>query len=117
MDKAVGGVGLRRGRRSPDQLMPGDSLDFWRVLVADKKEGRLLLYAEMRLPGEAWLEFKITEEKEKNKIIQTATFRPHGLFGRLYWYSVYLFHEFIFKGMMNRIINHQENEKEPEVTV
>ncbi|ADR21408.1 epimerase [Marivirga tractuosa] len=116
MDKAVGGVGLRRGRRSPDQLVAGDSLDFWRVLIADKKEGRLLLYAEMKLPGEAWLEFKITKENEKNKIIQTATFRPHGLFGRLYWYSVYLFHEFIFKGMMNRIIHHRENEKESVVT-
>ncbi|MGJ3235029.1 SDR family oxidoreductase [Marivirga sp.] len=111
MDKAVGGVGLRRGRRSPDQLVAGDSLDFWRVLIADKEEGRLLLYAEMKLPGEAWLEFKVTNEDGENKISQTATFRPHGLFGRLYWYSVYLFHEFIFKGMMNRIIHHRENKK------
>jgi uncharacterized protein YbjT (DUF2867 family) len=116
MDKAVGGVGLRRGRRSPDQLVAGDSLDFWRVLVADKQEGRLLLYAEMKLPGEAWLEFKITKEHGKNKITQIATFRPHGLFGRLYWYSVYIFHEFIFKGMMNRIIHYRENEKESAVT-
>jgi len=108
LDKAVGGVGLRRGRRSPDQLVAGDSLDFWRVLVADKKEGRLLLFAEMKLPGEAWLEFKISKEGDKNLITQTATFRPHGLFGRLYWYSVFIFHEFIFKGMMNRIIQYQE---------
>lgn len=116
LDKAVGGVGLRRGRRSPDQLIAGDSLDFWRVLVADKKEGRLLLFAEMKLPGEAWLEFKISKESEKNKITQTATFRPHGLFGRLYWYSIFIFHEFIFNGMLNSIINHQENEKEPTST-
>jgi hypothetical protein len=115
MDKAVGGVGLRRGRRSPDQLVAGDSLDFWRVLVADRNEGRLLLYAEMKLPGEAWLEFKITNENGKNKITQTATFRPHGLFGRLYWYSVYIFHEFIFTGMMNRIIHHRESERNPAV--
>ncbi|WP_296620345.1 SDR family oxidoreductase [Marivirga sp.] len=112
LDKAVGGVGLRRGRRSPDQLIAGDSLDFWRVLVADKEEGRLLLIAEMRLPGEAWLEFKISKENGENKITQTATFRPHGIFGRLYWYSTYLFHEFIFDGMMHSIIKHQENEKE-----
>ncbi len=108
MDKAVGGVGLRRGRRSPDQLVVGDSLDFWRVLVADKKEGRLLLYAEMRLPGEAWLEFRFTEENGKNVLKQIATFRPHGLLGRLYWYSIYIFHEFIFSGMLNQIINYEE---------
>jgi len=111
MDKAVGGVGLRRGRRSPDQLVAGDSLDFWRVLVADKEEGRLLLLAEMKLPGEAWLEFKLSKENGKNKITQTATFRPHGLLGRMYWYSVYVFHEFIFNGMMNRIIQFQSKDK------
>ncbi|WNB17447.1 SDR family oxidoreductase [Marivirga arenosa] len=110
MDKAVGGVGLRRGRRSPDQLVAGDSLDFWRVLVANKEEGRLLLFAEMKLPGEAWLEFKLSKEDGKNKITQTATFRPHGLLGRLYWYSIIVFHEFIFNGMMKSIINHQEND-------
>lgn len=112
MDKAVGGVGLRRGRRSPNQLVVGDSLDFWRVLVADKKEGRLLLYAEMKLPGEAWLEFRFSEEDGKNKLTQTATFRPHGLFGRLYWYSIYIFHEFIFNGMLNQIINYNDSGKE-----
>lgn len=116
LDKAVGGVGLRRGRRSPNQLIAGDSLDFWRVLVADKKEGRLLLFAEMKLPGEAWLEFKISKEDGKNKITQTATFRPHGIFGRLYWYSAYAFHEFIFNGMMHSIIKHHEKEKEEAAT-
>jgi len=89
-------------------------LDFWRVLIADKKEGRLLLFAEMKLPGEAWLEFKLSKNEEgENRITQTATFRPHGLYGRLYWYSIFVFHEFIFNGMMNKIINYQEKEKEP----
>lgn len=98
-DKMVGGVGLRRGRTSATSIHAGDVLDFWRVLYADKKEGRLLLYAEMKLPGEAWLEFKIVEEE----LIQTATYRPLGLMGRLYWYAVLPFHGFIFKGMINGI--------------
>ncbi len=99
MDKLAGGVGLRRGRTSENSLNAGDALDFWRVLFADKKEGRLLLYAEMKLPGEAWLEFKI----EGNKLIQTATFRPLGLLGRLYWYSVLPLHEFVFRGIIKKL--------------
>ena len=78
----------------------GDTLDFWRVLLAEKREKRLLLYAEMKLPGEAWLEFKIDEH---DVLTQTATFRPLGLLGRLYWYSVVPFHNIIFKGMLNKI--------------
>ena len=66
------------GRTHPDKIYAGDALDFWRVLLADKKGKRLLLFAEMKLPGEAWLEFKI----EENTIYQTATFRPRGLWGR-----------------------------------
>jgi hypothetical protein len=109
LDLMVGGVGLRRGRRSPYNLVPGDALDFWRVLVADKREGRLLLYAEMKLPGEAWLEWKIGKDKEGNScLMQTATFRPEGLMGRLYWYSVFPFHHFIFEGMLSRIIELEE---------
>ncbi len=100
LDKAIGGVGLRRGRTHPDKLFPGDSLDFWRVLLADKKEKRLLLFAEMRLPGEAWLEFKIDKD---NVLHQTATFRPRGLRGRLYWYSIVPLHYFIFGGMIRNI--------------
>ncbi len=100
IDKMVGGVGLRRGRKSATRINAGDTLDFWRVLLASKKEKRLLLYAEMKLPGEAWLEFKINNE---NILEQTATFRPLGIWGRLYWYSVLPFHGFIFKGMMDRI--------------
>ena len=99
LDKLSGGVGLRRGRKDFSEISPGDSLDFWRVLYADRKEKRLLLYAEMKLPGEAWLEFKI----ENDLLIQTATFRPLGLKGRLYWYSVMPFHELVFRGMIKRI--------------
>ena len=99
LDKLSGGVGLRRGRKDSHNLAPGDSLDFWRVLVADRNEKRLLLFAEMKLPGEAWLEFRI----ENDMLIQTATFRPLGLKGRLYWYSVMPFHELVFRGMINRI--------------
>ncbi|MDT0684815.1 SDR family oxidoreductase [Autumnicola psychrophila] len=100
VDKLFGGVGLRRGRTHPTMIASGDSLDFWRVLLADREERRLLLFAEMKVPGEAWLEFKIDEE---NILHQTATFRPKGIWGRLYWYSMYPFHYFIFEGMLNRI--------------
>ena len=100
LDQMMGGVGMRRGRRSDTDILTGDALDFWRVLIANKDEKRLLLYAEMKLPGEAWLEFKIDEN---NILTQTATFRPLGLWGRMYWYSVLPFHVFIFNGMINNI--------------
>ena len=99
LDKLFGGVGLRRGRTNLKSIKTGDALDFWRVLIANKEEGRLLLYAEMKLPGEAWLEFKF----HHNKLIQKATFRPLGLLGRLYWYAVTPFHAFIFKGLANKL--------------
>ena len=102
LDQLAGGVGLRRGRTHPDKIYAGDALDFWRVLLADKKKKRLLLFAEMKLPGEAWLEFKIVG----NTLFQTATFRPRGLWGRLYWYSLVPFHFFIFKGMIRRLAKH-----------
>lgn len=101
IDKLFGGIGLRRGRTSATELHVGDALDFWRVIFADKEKQKLLLYAEMRLPGEAWLEFKI----EDGKLKQTATFRPRGLWGRLYWYSVFPFHGFIFTGMINKLVD------------
>ncbi|MBW1296933.1 SDR family oxidoreductase [Aquimarina litoralis] len=106
IDKFFGGVGLRRGRTNPDKINSGDALDFWRVLVADKIEKRLLLFAEMKVPGEAWLEFDI----DKNDILhQTATFRPRGLWGRLYWYLMVPFHYFIFGGMIRNITsNHNK---------
>ena len=96
----MGGVGLRRGRTRPDEISTGGALDFWRVLLADKEEGRLLLLAEMRLPGEAWMEFKIDDSLVLH---QTATFRPRGLKGRIYWYIMLPFHFFIFKGMIRNI--------------
>ena len=99
IDKIFGGVGLRRGRTNTTTINVGDAIDFWRVLYANKEEGRLLLFAEMKLPGEAWLEFKIVN----NQLVQTATFRPLGLAGRLYWYSVLPFHGFIFKGMIKQL--------------
>ncbi|HEX2868140.1 MAG TPA: SDR family oxidoreductase [Ignavibacteriales bacterium] len=103
LDKAFGGVGLRRGRTNNSELYPGDTLDFWRVLVADRHRMRLLLYAEMKLPGEAWLEFSITQKGNDYFLNQTATFRPRGLPGRLYWYSLLPWHYFIFNGMIRNI--------------
>ncbi|MFH5832098.1 SDR family oxidoreductase [Halalkalibaculum sp. DA384] len=105
LDKLVGGVGLRRGRKSNTEITAGDSLDFWRVLYADKEEKRLLLYAEMKLPGEAWLEFRIAG----NTLYQVATFRPLGVWGRLYWYALLPFHAFIFKGMIDKITEKPES--------
>lgn len=102
MDKIVGGVGLRRGRRSSTDLKPGDALDWWRVILANKSLGRIILYAEMKVPGEAWLEFEINERHKS--FTQKATFRPNGLLGRLYWYSLLPIHKIIFKGMAKKII-------------
>ena len=103
LDKLVGGVGLNRGRTRLHDIEAGDALDFWRVLVADPSSRRLLLFAEMRLPGEAWLEFKIITRHHRDHLIQTATFRPRGLLGRLYWYSMLPFHHFIFNGMITAL--------------
>jgi uncharacterized protein YbjT (DUF2867 family) len=100
LDKIFGGVGSRRGRTNRHDIHAGDSLDFWRVLYANKDKGKLVLFAEMKLPGEAWLEFKIIG----NTLYQSATFRPRGIWGKLYWYSVLPFHGFIFKGMLNKLI-------------
>lgn len=106
LDKMVGGVGLRRGRRSATDLKSGDALDFWRVLLADKQNGRLLLYAEMKLPGEAWLEFRIRDSEGRSTLLQTATFRPRGWWGRIYWYTVLPFHGMIFPRMIKNIVEH-----------
>ena len=104
MDKMVGGVGLRRGRTHPHELSPGDALDFWRVLIADRAGRRLLLFAEMKLPGEAWLEFHIAQKDGAWVLSQKATFRPRGLWGRVYWYLVLPFHFFIFNGMIDNLV-------------
>lgn len=103
MDKLFGGVGLRRGRKNPDDIEAGDALDFWRVLYANKSEKRLLLYAEMRLPGEAWLEFQI----KNNTLYQYATYRPLGIWGRVYWYLLLPFHYVVFRGMIRNLANGQ----------
>ena len=95
IDRIIGGIGLRRGRRHPTELRPGDALDFWRVVLADKASGRLILYAEMKLPGEAWLQIEVKD----GTLHQTATFRPQGLLGRLYWFSVLPTHWILFPRM------------------
>ena len=109
ISKLQGGVGLRRGRTNVYTINTGDALDFWRVLAADKPNKRLLLYAEMKLPGEAWLEFSIIEKEGKYYLQQTATFRPKGVAGRLYWYSVLPFHFFVFDGMAENIVGNKGN--------
>lgn len=103
LDKLMGGVGLSRGRRSKVDIEPGDTIDFWRVMLADKKNHRLLLYAEMKLPGEAWLEFAIVQNENRSILKQTATFRPKGIMGRNYWYAMLPFHFFIFRNMIRNI--------------
>jgi len=99
LDKLVGGVGLRRGRRDPDTLVTGDALDFWRV--EEIEHGRFLrLRAEMKLPGLAWLEFTVTPGPSGGSVLhQRAIFFPHGLGGRLYWLAVMPFHGIVFTGM------------------
>ena len=102
MDLLVGGVGVRRGRRDPDHLRVGDTLDFWRV--EKFVEGKLLrLAAEMKVPGRAWLEFEVTEEDGETVVRQTALFDPVGLFGIAYWYALYPLHQFVFEGMLRNI--------------
>lgn len=103
LDKLLGGVGLRRGRTNIDKIKTGESLDFWRVLLADEDKKRLILFAEMKLPGEAWLEFHIETKDQKTFFIQKATFRPNGVWGRLYWLCMLPFHHFIFAKMANKI--------------
>jgi uncharacterized protein YbjT (DUF2867 family) len=103
LDRMVGGVGLRRGRRDPRYLRIGDSLDFWRVEDL-QKEKKLRLYAEMILPGKAWLEFNLSEKDGKVLVSQDALFAPRGLGGQIYWYLVSPFHFFIFPTMLRNIV-------------
>lgn len=105
LDKLVGGIGLRRGRTHPTRLKVGDALDFWRVLLADEKNRRLLLYAEMKMPGEAWLEFEIIPHETGGALKQTASFRPNGVWGRIYWYSLYPIHALIFNQLARSLAN------------
>ncbi len=103
-DRLIGGVGLRRGKTYRKRPRPGDALDFWRVLFADEEHRRFLLFAEMKVPGEAWLEFKIEKMNEGYVLIQTATFRPKGVFGRIYWMAMYPVHLFLFAGFGKKFI-------------
>ena len=102
-DRLFGGVGMRRGRRDPEDLRVGDSLDFWRVELVEPGR-RIRLRAEMRVPGRAWLEFEaVTESKGQTLLLQTAFFEPKGLLGLLYWYALYPVHSLIFSGLIRRI--------------
>jgi hypothetical protein len=102
VDLLLGGVGLRRGRRDPDRLSPGDVVDCWRV-EAVEAPSRLLLRAEMKLPGRAWLEFEVTPQGAGAEIRQTAVFDPIGLWGLLYWYGVWPLHQLVFDRMISGI--------------
>lgn len=103
IDRLAGGVGLRRGRRHPLDLRPGDVLDFWRVVEVNPSH-HLLLAAEMKLPGHAVLDFSIKEVSSNSvELIQTARFQPRGLWGILYWYGIYPIHHLIFRGMLSEI--------------
>ena len=103
LDQLVGGVGLRRGRRSPDSIAAGDTLDFW--VVEDFEPDRLLrLEAQMRVPGRAWLQFEVEAVDERSaRIRQTALFDPAGLAGRAYWYALYPVHAYVFSRMLSGI--------------
>lgn len=105
LDRLVGGVGLRRGRRHPEELRPGDALDLWRVHIADPAS-RLLLVAEMKLPGKAVLDFQIRSISQNQvEIHQKAYYKANGILGSLYWFSVLPFHSFIFQGLIDGIAN------------
>jgi hypothetical protein len=109
LDRMVGGVGFRRGRRHPTNLRVGDALDFWRVEAI--KPGELLrLRAEMKVPGKAWLEFQaVRNNNNTTKLVQTAYFSPKGLFGLLYWYGLYPLHSLIFSGMIDELAKQAES--------
>ncbi len=102
MDIMVRGAGMRRGRRNPEELVVGDTVDFWRV-EAYEPDHLLRLSAEMKVPGRAWLQFEVSGEGNNSIIRQTALFDPAGAFGLLYWYTLFPVHELVFKGMLNRI--------------
>jgi uncharacterized protein YbjT (DUF2867 family) len=107
MDKIIGGPGLSRGRRHPTELLIGEELDFWRV--EDISENRmLLLRAEMKVPGKAWLKFEALPADGQTQLVQTAMFAPKGLFGFLYWYALYPAHFFIFERMVRRLAERAE---------
>ena len=112
LDLLVGGIGLRRGRRDPDQLAVGAAVDFWRV-EAIEPDRLLRLRAEMKLPGRAWLQFEVAEDGSGCTIRQTAIFEPAGVFGVAYWYGLLPLHSWLYAGMLRRIghvARHEMNE-------
>ena len=110
LDLLAGGAGLRRGRRDPEQLLPGDTVDFWRV-EALEPDRLLRLFAEMKLPGRAWLQFEVEGDGAGSTIRQTAIFDPIGLLGLLYWYALYPFHALVFRGMLRGIVRELERKE------
>jgi uncharacterized protein YbjT (DUF2867 family) len=103
MDKAIGGVGIRRGRRHPDDIRSGESLDFWRVETVEK-DRLMRLRAEMKVPGKAWLQFESTPQKDgKTLLTETAYFAPRGFWGFVYWYAMWPFHAFLFDGLIHQL--------------
>ena len=117
MDRAIGGVGVRRGRRDPVSVRIGDAIDFWRV--EDVVPGRrLLLHAEMIVPGDAWLEFRVEPVDDgRSELIQTAYFKPSPFWGKLYWYACFPLHWFVFSGMARSIVRAAERDAQPEVAL
>ena len=112
IDLLVGGVGIRRGRRDPEQLRVGDVLDWWRV-EAYEPNRRLRLLAEMKVPGRAWLEFQVDGDADDSTIRQTAIFDPVGLAGLAYWYALYPLHAWMFRGMLRQITERAQAESRP----
>jgi uncharacterized protein YbjT (DUF2867 family) len=108
-DKLIGGVGLRRGRRHPEELRPGEALDFFRVADVDPIEHRLTLQAEMKVPGSAWLTWKVEPSEHGSLLLQTARFVPRGLLGRLYWWVLLPFHAPIWRRMAHRMAQAAEH--------
>lgn len=114
LDRLVGGPGYRRGRRNPYDLRVGEALDFWRVEALEAGV-MLRLRAEMKLPGRGWLQFEAEPMADnRTRLIQTAFFAPRGLFGFLYWYSLFIIHRFIFTGMVTKLVNEAEHIHDPE---
>jgi uncharacterized protein YbjT (DUF2867 family) len=108
LDRLVGGVGLRRGRRHPDEARVGDAIDFWRVERVEP-ERLLRLRAEMKVPGEAWLQFEVAPAEDGRSLLrQTAYFVPKGLPGLLYWYALYPIHRVIFSGLIQKVTQRAE---------
>jgi hypothetical protein len=103
IDRLIGGVGFRRGRRDPVEVRGGDAIDFWRVEAIEPLE-KMRLRAEMKLPGDAWLQFEVKPlQNNTSQLIQTTFFAPKGLFGILYWYGLFPMHSLIFSGMLRRL--------------